>query len=544
MKKLASNLPLQDMIRSVINNATEKLAADEEQKEEKVKKLISYEKKEHGGKIPSVSEEEAEHEKKASCTDPSFVEKLASACDVIAGNVDNIEVAQIGVLQSALRKMAEEGSPQGPGKGQGALEVSKAIGGQQRYKKDKPATEDAAASQAGKPLHASHPGDGATQLENTMQHAPGGANYPEKGPLVNLKTASPRERFIAAIEKQASGEVAKTLIGRTADLIAKHPEAAKNIAAGTTGAVIGGAAAGPGHRIGGALGGGAAGVGALHGARALNKGISETAARHVTEGKHVSDIAKPVAEAATKTAAQVAREHILMKLAGEDVMKANISASRSASPLPGGSDLEVTDSTQKGPHQAGDPTGGFGNQARKHIASNSAAMGYTKGDAKGPQKQQLKEVLDEPALSRRTDSKLQENLRNTGSAGVKIAAARVALQKIASAGCQCNSSGECKYCQLKSAVRGSEKTANAMMGGGGMGAPGGGMGAMADAGAGADGCTCGNTGECRVCKLKAALAAAQAQGQGGAQPNTQDPTSSMGAGGMGAGQPQPTGGIY
>jgi hypothetical protein len=496
MKKLASNLPLQDMIRSVIANATEKLAADESSKDEKVKKLISSEKKEHGH-IPSKKEEmEEEHEKDASITSPTYVEKLASACDFIAANVDKIEAPAQGVLSQAIqklateekdgavsmvrsirladkpdagpaaakllqskpatppappiKKMAGEGSPQGAGKGPGSLEVSQSIGGQQKYKKDKPATEDAAASTTGKPLHGARPGDGATQLENTMGKAPGGPRYPEKGPLVNLKTAGVRDRFIRAMEGQ------------------------------------------------------------------------------------------------TKTASELAREHILSKLAGEDVMKANISASRNADPLPGGGELTVTDATQSGPKQPGDPTGGFGNQGRKHIASNAAAIGYTKGDAKGPQKAQLKEVLDEPALSKRTDSKLQENLRNAGSAGVKIAAAKALLEKIASEGCQCNSAGECKYCQMKSAIRtkDSEKTANAMLGAGGMGAGmgggAGGMAPMADAGAGADGCTCGGTGECRICKLKAALAAAKAQGAG----DVAD-TGSMGS--MGGAPPSsaaPMGGTY
>jgi hypothetical protein len=131
---------------------------------------------------------------------------------------------------------------------------------------------------------------------------------------------------------------------------------------------------------------------------------------------------------------------------------------------------------------------------------------------------------------------LEENLRNTGKAGVKIAAARTALEKVAQQGCMCKTiDGECAFCTLKEKVAAatkskkgsSTKTANAMMGYGGgassgmsggasssshMGGGAGAMTAMAEAGAGADGCTCGGTGECRVCKLKAALAAAMAQG--------------------------------
>jgi len=529
MKKLASNLPLQDMIRSVIANATEKLAADDSRKDEKVKKLISSEKKEHGH-LPSEKEEREEYEKEASIVDPGYVEKLASACDFIAANIDKIEVPAQGVLSQAIqklateekdgavsmvrtirladkpdaglaaakllkpptpppsmppiKKLAEEGSPQGAGKGPGALEVSKAIGGVQKYKKDKPATEDAAASTAGKPMHGAHPGDGSTQLDNNLGKAPGGANYPEKGPLVNLKTAGIKDllsrygqymkggqsKYVHGDDLKRAGNINPITLFKHRK---EHPEAFREALTS-------------------------------HGARAG----TAAAAIGTEEG---------IRHGMKKSAAEFAREHILSKLAGEDVMKANISAARNADPLPGGGELTVTDSTQKGPKQPGDPTGGFGNQGRKYIASNAAAIGYTKGDAKGPQKTQLKEVLDEPALSKRTDSKLQENLRNAGSAGVKIAAAKALLEKIASEGCQCTSTGECAYCRMKSAIRtGSEKTAQmgGMGGMGGMGASAGGMGAMADAGAGADGCTCGNTGECRICKLKAALAAAKAQGSG------------------------------
>lgn len=417
MKKLASNLPLQDMIRSVVANATEKLAADEKATEKKVQKLVAYEKKEHGGHIPSVHEEEVEekeHQKTASAHGGDYIEKLASAVDYIAANVDSIEPAQPSVLEKAIHKFAsEEGSPVGPGKGPGALEVSKAIGGQQSHKKDHPKTEDAAESETHSPMNTHGLPGAKTLMENNMPKPPGPGKFPHKGPLV----------------------------------------------------------AGP------------------------------------SAGGH------------HKTAASAARAHILQKLAGEDVMKANISASRSSNPLAGMGELTTTDSSQSSPHQAGDETGGHGNQGRRLIASNKAAIDATKGDAKGPVKTQLKEVLEEPALNPGTDSTLKNNLRNTGKAGVKIAAVKAALTKIASEGCQCTGNGECSYCQLKSAVK--VKTANAMQGyGGGGGAmmggtpppnmPTGGMSSMANAGAGADGCTCGGTGECRVCKLKAALAAAKA----------------------------------
>jgi hypothetical protein len=428
--KLASRLPIQQMIASVLNSATEKVAQDQTARNQKVKDLISYEKREHGH-IPTPSEEETE--KKASAA-PEYVEKLASAVEYIATHMGEIEFPQRGVLQKAAE---HGGSPQGAGKGEGALKVMEAIGGEQNHDMGQAHDIEASSSKAHSPLSGSHERDGKTQLDNNMHNAPGGgglvptAKYPAKGPLV----------------------------------------------------------AGP------------------------------------SAGGHHSK----------EKAAAALRQAVLRKLAGEDVMKANIEAERSANPLAGMGQLESFDATQPAPHQAGDETGGSGNQGRRLISSNQAAIDATKRDAKGPVKTQLSELLDEPALNSGTDPVLQHNLQNTGSAGVKIAAARTALEKVAQQGCTCETiDGECAYDRLVKAAaatrsnRGSTKTANALMGyGGGMSggssmAPssptmaggGGGMMSMADAGAGADGCTCGDTGECRICKLKAALAAARAQGGG------------------------------
>lgn len=457
MKKLASKLPIQQMIQSVIQSATEKVAEDDAAKK-KARQLISYEVKEHGH-VPTPAEERAEHEKTASVNSGNYIEKLASAVEMIANNFDSIEFPRQGILEKA----AQEGSPQGAGKGPGSLEVSQAIGGTQNYTLGHARNTEASSSKADKPLSAARPGDGKGQLENDMHHAPGGGNiaptakYPDKGPLVagpTAKTASVQQIYQSAIKT-----------------------------------------------------------------------------------------ASPVYQA------------VLQKLAGEDVAKANISAERSANPLAGMGQLESTDASQSSPHQAGDAGGGFGNQARRLIGSNQAAIDATKGDAKGPVKTQLSEVLEEPALSSSTDPVLENNLRNTGKAGVKIAAARATLEKVAQQGCTCVTiDGECTYCRLATKVaaaakskKESTKTANAMMGygdaGGSMGGGGGGaMTAQADAGAGADGCVCGNTGECRVCKLKAALAAAMAQsGQAPMQGNPVGGTSPVEKDSTGAGL---SGGTY
>lgn len=425
--KLASRLPIQQMIASVISSATEKVA-EAQSSSQKARELISYEKREHGH-IPTPAEEEAEKTKTANAVASDYVEKLASAVEFIVGSFDTIEFPNKGVLQKAAESA---GSPQGAGKGPGSLEVTDAIGGQQNYNMGHAHNTEASSSKASTSLSGSHPGDGKTQLDNNMHNAPGGgslaptAKYPPKGPLV-------------------SGPTAKT------------------------------------------------------------------------------------------AAANSLRQAVLRKLAGEDVSQANISAERTANPLAGMGQLQSFDATEVAPHQAGDASGGgFGNQNRRLIASNQAAIDATKRDAKGPVKTQLSELLEEPALSSSTDPVLNNNLQNTGKAGVKIAAARAALEKVAQQGCTCTTiDGECAFDKLSKVAaatqskKGKSKVANAMMGYGGgsgmsagssspMGGGGGGMTSLADAGAGADGCTCGGTGECRVCKLMAALAAAKAQAGGGA----------------------------
>lgn len=94
------------------------------------------------------------------------------------------------------------------------------------------------------------------------------------------------------------------------------------------------------------------------------------------------------------------------------------------------------------------------NSDRHLITSAKSAVNYTKRDAKANEKKMLKEVLTEPAQTKSTDSKVQENLRNASKGGVKIAAeqARVYLAKIKEAGCSCDGKSECKFCKMKTAM--------------------------------------------------------------------------------------------
>lgn len=105
----------------------------------------------------------------------------------------------------------------------------------------------------------------------------------------------------------------------------------------------------------------------------------------------------------------------------------------------------------RGEDKAPPPSEGS-NSARKLIASNAAVTSAKRVDTKAPQKKQLAEVLTEPALTSSTDNVAQKALQNASKGGVKIAAAKALLQKIAEGGCQCEGKGECKYCKLKAAT--------------------------------------------------------------------------------------------
>ena len=91
----------------------------------------------------------------------------------------------------------------------------------------------------------------------------------------------------------------------------------------------------------------------------------------------------------------------------------------------------------------------------KMIASNEAAIDFTKRDAKAVPKKRMGEVLDEPAQSKAGDSALQDALGADLAAkgGAKIASARL-VQKLASEGCTCsgNSKGSCGFCKIASQV--------------------------------------------------------------------------------------------
>jgi hypothetical protein len=61
---------------------------------------------------------------------------------------------------------------------------------------------------------------------------------------------------------------------------------------------------------------------------------------------------------------------------------------------------------------------------KRMIASNEAAINYTKGEAKANPKSDVAQVLNEPPLSAAHDKVLQQAFDATGRAGVKISSAQ------------------------------------------------------------------------------------------------------------------------
>ncbi len=110
---------------------------------------------------------------------------------------------------------------------------------------------------------------------------------------------------------------------------------------------------------------------------------------------------------------------------------------------------------EQGPKPETDAKGG--NDARKNISSVKAAIDMKKVEGKAPQKRMLKEVLTEPAQTKSTDPVVQNNLANASKGGVKIAAARELLKKIAEEGCTCDGAGNCRHCKMQAAMKGGQK---------------------------------------------------------------------------------------
>lgn len=179
------------------------------------------------------------------------------------------------------------------------------------------------------------------------------------------------------------------------------------------------------------------------------KGVLKTAAASVKEKIEAAKAKEQGEEPeAPEAEAETVEEPAEKKSAALEFVLGKVAAFGAVEKKQGGETLDSA--SGQGPKPATGSSGG--NNARSHIGSNKAAIDMKKVDGKGPQKKMLSEVLTEPALSKAHDSKVSENLRNATKGGVKIAAAKAFLQKIAEEGCTCDGKGECKYCKMKKSL--------------------------------------------------------------------------------------------
>lgn len=97
----------------------------------------------------------------------------------------------------------------------------------------------------------------------------------------------------------------------------------------------------------------------------------------------------------------------------------------------------VPPETSEAGQPGGAPAGGKPQGATNLVATNEAAINYTRGQAKAGPKADVNKILTEPALSSAHDNVLQKAFAHTGEAGTKMAslrssAARAVIEKMAS----------------------------------------------------------------------------------------------------------------
>ncbi len=354
--KLAGQLSLHDMITSVLKDTREKVAADEDkeksEKTEKMKKLM--------GKSEKKDAPDDDKEKKASIIDPQDpdqVEKLASALEVMAEQLEKDASANLGGESH---------------QGGETLSNNSATGGKQPYKKD------------------------SSKSHNVPMKTPEKATGDNPGAATAVETDDKPGKLLKYLHaKYPEKGVMKTAAGSVKEMIeAKKMDKAKD-------------------------------------GESEDKGEKKAPPFGKKDDKKDED----------KEKKSSAVSFIVDKLAEYHG---------------GGETLDSK--AESGPKPAKSAKGG--NSARKHIASADAAIKMQKVDGKEPQKRMLAEVLTEPAQSKARDSKVHENLRNASKGGVKIAAAKAFLAKIA------GDENDPRHEKLKEAMKKMEKKSLGGMGGG------------------------------------------------------------------------------
>jgi hypothetical protein len=392
--KLAGlNLPLADMIANVIDQSRSKIAAVEEKEKDEKK---SFPKKEE--KKESKKDEKEEGEKTSAVIDyqdPEEVEKLASALDVMA----------------ELVKEAGDLNGQESKQGGTQLPVMPMVGGKQTY------TGNKAKTQIPAPTTKStndNPG-AANALATDEGRAPGGtgAKYPAKGVL---KTAA--ENILAQINAEKEKEAFSTTreghkldAAEYASLAKAHHEVGRDVSKARE----------EYHKkapIRSFL---------LHGRTGSGQDEDDIGTRGLRQNARHFDYAAKKHEKGQN--AYNPFGGLLTPSRHESKEKKSEAVDFILSKI-----AEVNNGGEKkqGGEQLSNTAPVPSNPGRQLISSNSAPAGATKRDAKSPRKAELAQVLNEPAMTSSTDNTVQQNLRNASKGGVKIAAVKAELQKIAS----------------------------------------------------------------------------------------------------------------
>lgn len=408
--KLAGHLPLQDMIAQTLESARSKLAAAEEKEEGKKKGFVPFGKKKEEKseskaheKGESKKEEREEHEDGSEKTssvldfsDPYSMDKLASALeefgDELLKEADSIENGG----------ESKQGGEQ--------LATMSPVGGKQAYTGAK-ATAKHQVTTGGVKATKDNPG-AATANETDDDRAPGGtgAKYPAKGVLKTGAAA------LMAVVDQVVEEKTAGALGTAKSVVTRH---AKDVGQGFKD--LASMAGSP-----------------RQAASALKDSIKTQGLKGTLKGNAPALKALGATGAAAGTAAGGALAY--KKLKEKKSSAVDFILDKLAEFHGGGETLD----DQAAPVPS--------NEGRQLIANNKAPVSATKREAKGPGRKQLSEVLAEPAQTSSTDNTVQQNLRNAAKGGVKIAAVKAYLGKIAEAGCVCAGAGECDYCRMKASV--------------------------------------------------------------------------------------------
>lgn len=321
----------------------------------------------------------------SSATDADRVEKLASALDYVASLVK--QGAHLGGPYSLHENKVE------PGKGPGHLEVLTPQGGENAFKPNNQGHGHTAQVGPGGATQKSTSSGPATQMSNDADHAPGGSGGQPLA-MVNQKHASSEEKC-----KDCGKEKEKCSCSKTASVAGIRAAWAKTAGVKTSSS---------------------AETKETAGMEEAKAGLAKAEAAHKSEPENKVAAFLGLADAMR---AQV-------KVAEDAINPAHISAGAAVPP-------DTRESGQSGGvHPKGAGPG--------MVASNKGAIDYKKSQAKAEPKHDSNAYWKEPALSGATDKTLGMAFKHTGEAGtkfanaggdpgVKTAAARALLQKLAEA---------------------------------------------------------------------------------------------------------------